>query len=406
MTDPKTIADPKVQEFIVSHEDTDLSVLLLSGKSVAAIPTSELVDQIRSRNKACKKLPQWYEATGIVYPPPLSLEQASSEETAAYKAEILASKGDRLLDLTGGMGIDSSYFARRFQAVTYVEQQEFLVSCFRHNCSRLGIDNCHIVAGDGVAYLKELPDDQYEVIYLDPARRDAEKKKVFALDQCEPDVSVIWEELLAKTPTVMVKLSPMLDITHTIASLQHVAEVHVVAVDNECKELLVLLERDFVGETIIRTINLHADQSQVFEFCRSEERDAVVGFGAEGKFLYEPNVAVLKAGAFKTMASRYQLAKMHEHTHLYLSDELIQDFPGRIYQVVRQFGASKKMIKANLKGMKVSIKSRNYPESVALLRKKYQLHDGDDRSVFFCTVKTAQQKEQKMVFECVKATIN
>ena len=402
MTNPEILAKPEVQEFLLKHENSDLSALVLSGKSVAGIPPSELVEQIKSRQKAKKKLPQWYQTQGIIYPPPISLEQASSEETAEYKAQILSAKGQRLIDLTGGMGIDCSYFARKMQHVIYVERQELLVTCFRHNTAQLGIHNCEFVHGDGVDYLSELNTNQYDVIFLDPARRDAARNKVIALNQCEPDVSLLWPTLLQKAPAVMIKLSPMLDIAHTIAALQNVSEVHVVAVDNECKELLFLLERGFVGEAVIHTVNMQKTGSQVFVFNREEERVATAELSSEGTFLYEPNVAMLKSGAFKVVAARMNLSKLHEHSHLYLSDQLIDEFPGKTYRIERSYPANKKTIKANLGALAVSIKSRNYPESAAMIRKKYRLRDGDERYVFFTTTRV-NAKEQRMVYECVKA---
>ncbi|MEL7148771.1 MAG: class I SAM-dependent methyltransferase, partial [Bacteroidota bacterium] len=402
MIDLQKLTAPTIQEFLIQHEDSDLSALILSGNSVAGIPITLLAEQIQSRRKAKNKLPKWYNTSGIVFPPPLSLEQASSEETGKYKADMLAEKGQKLLDLTGGMGIDSSFFAEVMQQVTYVERQPNLVSCFEHNSRLMGIDNCQYIAADGLDYLQQVVKNEYDVIFLDPARRDDQKNKVIALDQCEPDVSQLWQELLEKSPTVMIKLSPMLDITHTIAALGKVSGVHVVAVENECKELLFVLERGFDGEAKIYTINIQKTDKQTFSFNRSEEQAAVAGLGGEGLFLYEPNASVLKSGAFKVTASKMGLLKMHEHTHLYLSDKLVDGFPGKTYCIQKQYVANKKSIKSNLNGLAVSIKSRNYPESATMIRKKYKLRDGNQRYVFFATVRTGVA-EQKYVFECVKA---
>ena len=401
MTDPKAFDDPEIHDFLLKHENSDLTALVLSGKSVADIPVAEIVAQIRSRKKAKQKLPRWYQTKGIVFPPPVSIEQASSEETATYKAELITDSDAAMLDLTGGMGVDSSYFARSVKKITYVERQAFLVECFRHNCAKMAIENCAWIAGDGVGYLAEVATDQYDVIYLDPARRDNYQNKVIALDQCEPDVSVLHPLLLEKSRSVIIKLSPMLDISHTISALSCVREVHVVAVENECKELLFVLERGFDKAPTIHTVNLQKPEDQRFSFLQEEERNANAKIGSSGSYLYEPNAAILKSGAFKVVAQQLQLSKLHEHTHLYISDSSVKGFPGKVYHIEKQYPASKKMIKTNLGTLSVSIKSRNYPESAESIRKKYRLKDGSDRYVFFTTAKSAE-KEQKVVYECKK----
>jgi len=384
-----------VQIFIREHANDDLSKLLFSGKEVDGVPMTVIVDQIRSRNKAKLKLPSWYQVDGIVFPPPVSLEQASSEETGRYKANLV--NGSNLLDMTGGMGIDTSFFAERFEYVTYVERQVQLVSCFRHNGSLKGLKNIDYIDGDGVDY-HEKSDQQFDVIYLDPARRGGDDEKVYAIESCEPDVSAIQTTLSEKAEKVMVKLSPMLDITHTLSQLQHVTEVHVVAVENECKELLFILDKNFSEEPMIKTVNIEKGRTQFFQFHQSTEKQMKARIGAVAEYLYEPNTALLKSGAFKIPTDCFDLWKLDEHTHLYSSNELRDQFPGKIYHVEKIYTANKKAIKNNLKDLKVSVKTRNYPDTVASIRKKFNLKDGNDRYVFFCKV-----KNEKVVVECTKA---
>ncbi|MEL6557919.1 MAG: RsmD family RNA methyltransferase [Bacteroidota bacterium] len=386
----------QVQKFIRDNENADVSKLLLSGKSVGNLPISWVVDQIRARKKAKAKLPSWYERSGVVFPPMLSIEQSSSEITGSYKSEIAT--GKRLIDLTGGMGIDSSFFARKCEEVCYVERHKDLVEIFEHNCEALGIKNIDCVNGDGIAVIENADEDYYDVIYLDPARRGKDNQKVFAIADCEPDVVKLQKLFQQKAHKTLIKLSPMLDISHTLSHLRNVKEVYVIAVDNECKELLFLIERDLDGQPVIKTVNIESSAIQKLDFSQPEEQSADLKIGNIGKFLYEPNVALLKAGAFKLPTSRYGIYKLDEHTHLYSADILVPDFPGKVYEVDQYFQPNKKLIKKHLAHKKVSVKTRNFPESVSAIRKKYNLKDGNDAYVFFC-----QAEGKYTVVECRKA---
>lgn len=385
----------QVQRFIRDNEYADVSKLLLSGKSVGNLPISWVVDQIRARKKAKAKLPSWYERAGVIFPPMLSMEQSSSEVTGSYKSEILT--GKRLIDLTGGMGIDSSFFAQKFEKVHYVERHKNLVEIFEYNCEALEIKNIDCVNDDGITIIENAEDDYFDVIYLDPARRGKDNQKVFAIADCEPDVVQLQKLFLEKASRTLVKLSPMLDISHTLNHLQNVKEVHVIAVDNECKELLFLIERNFDGQPVIKTVNIEPSAVQKLDFSQLEEQLADLKTGSVGKYLYEPNVALLKAGAFKLPASLYHIHKLDEHTHLYSADSLVPDFPGKVYEVVQCFQPNKKLIKKHLSNKKVSVKTRNFPESVSIIRKKYNLKDGSDAYVFFC-----QAAGKYTVVECQK----
>lgn len=385
----------EVQKFIRENEQNDLLKLLLSMKSVHNVPMSVVVDQIKSRKKAKTKLASWYHQEGIIFPPPLSLEQSSSEITGQYKASLFS--GSRLIDLTGGMGIDTSFFSKVFEQIKYVERQELLVEVFKHNCQVLGIENIAYLNGDGVTYLRDIEYDYYDVIFLDPARRDQDNQKVFAIESCEPDVVQLLPLLTEKAKNILIKLSPMLDIKHSLNHLKSVKEIHVVAVENECKELLFFVERGFEGEAKIKTVNIEKGEKQKFDFILAEEQSAESNTGLLGKFLYEPNVALLKAGAFKLPTDRFEIRKLDNHTHLYTSDEYVADFPGKSYRINKSYQPQKKAVKGNLKDQKISVKTRNYPESAEAVRKKYGLKDGDEKYVFFCQV-----SGHKMVIECLK----
>ncbi len=389
------IISPEAQDFIQANEHSDLTKLLLSTQKYPDLNIPLLVDQIRSRNKAKNKLPSWYQTQNTVFPPPLSMEQCSSEATASYKASLIS--GDKLIDMTGGTGVDASFMSRNFKEVTYVERQKDLVEGFRHNAALLGIENCTFINEEANAYLGSTSDKIYDWIYLDPARRDQQKKKVIALEDCEPDVSLIQQMLLRKSDQIMVKLSPMLDIQYTISKLLYVKEVHIVAVQNECKELLVTIENGFEAEPKIYTVNLQQDHLEKFDFYWSQEKKCLVNFGAIETYLYEPNAAVMKAGAFKTVALALGLKKLGKHTHLYTANTLDKSFPGKVYKAQESYKPNKKILAKRLKGRKASIKTRNYPESAESIRKKFSVKEGVDLCIFFC-----ETPDGKTVIETLK----
>jgi len=370
--------------FLKEKKSIDLNKILLSADKYPGLKVPLLVDQIRAKEKAKTKLPNWYANEGIVYPPMISMEQCSSERTAMYKARLV--HGKTFIDLTGGTGIDTMFLSKKFDRGTYIEQQEWLVRCFQHNSQKLGVNNLEIIHGDGIDFITNHKDEDFDLVYLDPARRDSQKKKVIFLEDCTPDVSDIQDQLLGKTKRIMVKFSPMLDIQYVINKLPHVKEIHVVAVDNECKELLVLMENGYKKETKIIATNMNKGKEDSFSFFLSEEKRCEISMTGTKQYLYEPNAAILKTGAFKYLANQYDLEKLSEHTHLYSSEILKRDFPGKIYEVKASYKPNKKVVSSRLKGIKLSIKTRNYPSTPAVIRKKHKLLDGDDLNVFFCKV--------------------
>jgi 16S rRNA G966 N2-methylase RsmD len=347
-----------------------------------------VVVQIEGRQKAKNKLPSWYSNPDVIYPPHLALEQCSSELTAAYKAKLV--EGNTLVDLTGGLGVDSSCFAKQFGRVVYVERQEKLCQLAAHNFEALGLYNIETVNTDALAYLQKM--NPVDVIYIDPARRNSQGGKVFAVSDCEPNIVAVNDLLLSKANKVVVKLSPMLDVYAAMQQLKYPSKVHIVSVGGECKELLLLLERNYCDSVPIHCINLNKIFSQSFIFHRDEEISSTCCFASTlSHYLYEPNASVLKAGAFKTLAVRFGIEKLHPNSHLYTSDKLVSDFPGKIFKICGYSSFNKKDLSLFLKDIKkANICVRNFPVSVAELHKRLHLSDGGNDFLFATTLRNGQ----------------
>ncbi|WP_313790387.1 THUMP-like domain-containing protein [Flagellimonas okinawensis] len=352
--------------------------VLLHSPHFEGVSAKELATQIEAKKKCRDKLPTWYQSQHIYYPNKLNIEQTSSEGTAAYKAGIV--KGETLADLTGGFGVDSYFFSKRMERVIHCEIDPELSGIAGHNFKVLGRENIHCIAKDGLEYLRE-SSLLFDWIYVDPSRRNDKKGKVFLLADCLPDLPDNLELLFEKTRHVLVKTSPLLDIKMGIEELGHVKEVHVVALDNEVKELLFVLEKGYTGSIAIRTVNLSKDGKDTFDFEMESERAEKVSYGEPLSFLYEPNAAILKSGGFRSVANRYGLVKLHQHSHLYTAERPI-DFPGRRFRIRQVLPYSKKSLKA-LGASKANITVRNFPVPVAELRKKHKIKDGGERYLFF-----------------------
>ena len=375
--------DIATREFIEQHREDDVRVLALQAKRYPAVDMHEAVVQIEGWQAARTKLPAWAATGGIIYPPKISMEQCSSEQTARYKASLAG--GGRLADLTGGFGIDFSYMSRGFGEALYIERNERLCSIARENFALLGLHHAEVVNGNSEEVLASL--DALDWIFVDPARRDGDGRKVVALSDCEPDVVALEEVLLQKSRKVMVKCSPMLDITEACRQLKHVQEVYVVAVNNECKELLFILGGDMAAGCPVHCVNLLKDGCQEFSFTAGDENGAAVSCCTEvGRYLYEPNVAVQKSGCSGVLCQRYAMKKLHPNSQLYTSDERVASFPGRIFEVVDVLGFSKSDVKKVQALQKANITVRNFPESVQMLRKRLKLSDGGDNYIFATTL--------------------
>lgn len=370
----------EVQKYITTHLYRTPADLLLASSPYSKSQMTAIVGQIQARRKAQTKLPAWFATSQIIYPPVLSLEQCSSEVTAHYKKQVIS--GNTLADLTGGFGVDACYFAQVFDQVHYIEQNKALVEVVQHNLTQLGITNVQTYKQTAEEFTESLLHD-LDAVYIDPARRDQQKNKVFRLEDCTPNLLELLPNLWQKTNQVLIKLSPMLDIDLGVEQLGNVAEVIIVALNNECKELLFLLKKGFRGEALIKTVNLSANkQPQSFDFTRIEESVAQVEFAEPQQYLYEPNVAILKGGAFKQIAQHFGLAKLHLHSHLYTSNTLIADFPGRSFKVKAVCKYAKKEVMKHLTSKKANITARNFTDSVAVARKKLNLKDGGEDYVF------------------------
>lgn len=390
----------QTKAFVAAHRDEDIRTLALSVKPVAGLDIPFALDQIAGRRIASNKLPQWAACDDIVYPAHISMEQCSSEFTARYKAEIASrlcnpnpngnpnprgAATTAMADLTGGFGVDFSYMGAEFGHAIYVERQPHLCELAEHNMCALGLAQAEIIKADAVEYARIM--QPVDLIFIDPARRDEHGSRTYAIEDCTPNVLTLRDVLLEKAPYIIVKLSPMLDWRKTVADFQgHVSEVHIVSTNNECKELLLVLQRDTTTDPQITCIN---DEQRLQYRVSESTRGMSIGNAPlpETRFLYEPNASIMKAGCFDVIEQRYGVTQIGPGSHLMVAAEPIQDFPGRGFAVDAIAGMGKKDIKALLQGVThANIAVRNMPISVADLRKKLKLKDGGDVYLFATTM--------------------
>ena len=433
------------QDFIRQHQDDDVRQLAFLGSKYPEVDMPFALDQIRGRKMARVKLPRWASLEGIIYPPHISMEQCSSESTALYKAELAArllglpvsSSGTEMkaeneiefVDLTGGFGVDFSYIAARLGVKSmYVERQAHLCEAAKENFERLGLKNAIVKNGDGIEVLHSfLPkkddaasaDDSLgitydqprsllktnlglKIIFIDPARRDDAGNKVVSLKDCTPDVTVLQEEMLSKADYVIIKLSPMLDWHRAISELSHVREVHIISVNNECKELLLVLSARNMGDMEassadgevkhagnLRIYCVNDAQSFVCDELDMETSPVKIAPSTleEMQYLYEPNASLMKAGCFCVLSERYGARMLSKNSHLFVSREPIAAFPGRSFRIIAISSFNKKELKRHLSGItKANIATRNFPLSVAELRKRLKLKDGGETYIFATTL--------------------
>ena len=414
------------QDFIRQHQDDDVRQLAFLGSKYPEVDMPFALDQIRGRKMARVKLPRWASLEGIIYPPHISMEQCSSESTALYKAELAArllglpvsssfSEEIGFVDLTGGFGVDFSYIAARLGVKSmYVERQAHLCEAAKENFGRLGLKNAIVKNGDGIEVLHSLlpkkddaasADDSLgitydqprsllktnlglKIIFIDPARRDGAGNKVVSLKDCTPDVTVLQEEMLSKADYVIIKLSPMLDWHRAISELSHVREVHIISVNNECKELLLVLSARNMGENL-RIYCINDAQSFVCDELDMESSQVKIAPSTleEMQYLYEPNASLMKAGCFGILSDRYDARMLSKNSHLFVSQAPIEAFPGRSFRIIAVSSFNKKELKRHLSGItKANIATRNFPLSVAELRKRLKLKDGGETYIFATTL--------------------
>ena len=364
------ILDTAVQEYIRDNQHADVHQIAMAKSQFPGITGPELANQIAAKKKCIKKLPAWYRTAGIYYPPLLSVEQCSSEITAAYKAKLAS--GNTLIDITGGYGVDSYYFSQTNNSVIHCEINDELSAIACHNAPLLGQENTRFIADDGIKILRESP-QTYDTIFIDPARRSS-SGKVFMLKDCTPDVTENLELLLSRAKRILIKTAPLLDLSAGLKELAHVAQIHIVSVKNECKELIWIVEHSFSGKPKIISTTLNGQEKE-FSFIKDEEEIKAVAqislTGPKaGQYLYEPDVALLKSGAFNLIAERYHLQKLDNQTQLYVSDAINTSFPGRIFKIDQVLSAGDLKKEKNLTA---SVIVRNYPAQAAALVKKFHI---------------------------------
>lgn len=369
----------EVQNFINAQLKSDITKLVLKGSPFETVSIQEIAEQILAKNSCEKKLPTWFNAENIYYPNKLNIEQTSSEITANYKSDLVS--GETLIDITGGFGVDAYFFLQKVAKITHCEIAEELSEIVTHNFKQLKVKNITTYFGNGIEFLKKSK-EKFDWIYADPSRRNDTKEKVFLLEDCLPNIPENLDLLFQKTDHILLKVSPILDITSAINELQFVKEIHVVAVENEVKELLFLLEKNDTQNTEIITININKEEIQEFNFSSNKEASAT--YSEPKKYLFEPNAAILKAGAFQQISAHLKIDKLHQHSHLYTSDKLI-DFPGRRFEIKRCVSYEKKQLLKYIPTKKANITTRNFPETVAQIRKKTGLKDGGNQYLFFTT---------------------
>ncbi|MDR3340923.1 MAG: class I SAM-dependent methyltransferase [Candidatus Symbiothrix sp.] len=374
------------QRFIREHRCDDSRDLALHSKTVSEeIDLPWALTQIEGRQTIEKKIPSWFQSDDIIYPSHLALEQCSSEATARYKASLLS--GFSFADLTGGFGVDFAFIAPKFKAAYYIERQQALCKIAAHNFKALDLHSAKIENADARDYLQQMR--PVDVIFIDPGRRSDIGRKVSAIEDCEPDVTAIQDLLLEKAETVLIKFSPMLAISQALTVLKNVAEVHVVSLENECKELLFMLQKNTGNEARITCVNFSkTGESQEISFSRTEEKECRIEYTSQiEKYLYEPNASILKAGFFKGITRFYPIRKLHPDSHLYTSNKWVADFPGRIFQVESYSSFNKNELKNFLQGIDyANVSIRNFPLSVAALRKKLKIKEGGAIFLFATTL--------------------
>ena len=374
------LANQATLDFIQQHRTDDVRRLALQGGRHPEVDIHYALEQIAGWQKARTKLPSWAARDGIIYPPHLSMEQCSSEATAKYKARM-AGKGLRFVDLTAGFGVDAAFIAEGFQQVVTIEQQEKLCAITSENYRLLGLSQVEVRCGDGVDYLHAM--EHADLIYIDPARRDEHGGRTYDIADCTPNVLELREELLAKADRVMIKLSPMLDWRKAVEDLGKVSEVHIVSVDNECKELLLVLS-ELSKPLQVFCVN----DGQTFSFRPASTQSlSLPSLPSSFFFLYVPNASIMKAGCFEELAERFQIAPLDRNSHLFVSDSEVSGFPGRCFKIEKMTSLNKRELKEALADIRqANIAVRNFPLSVAELRKRLKLQDGGDTYIFATTV--------------------
>lgn len=390
---PSSLLNPEIQAYIRENSIKPITQLALQKNPFPGVDWAMILNQIASRQRAKDKLPTWYAAENIMYPSKISVEQTSSETAALYKSGLVS--GESLIDLTGGFGIDDYFFSKKVMQVTHCELNTDLSAIAQHNFKVLGADNIQCISGDSLNTLTEA-NKQWDWLYADPARRSDTKGKVFMLKDCLPGVPDLLDTYFKYTTNILIKTAPLLDITAGLNELHFVKAIHIVAVNNEVKELLWVLQKGYMGSPELVAVNLAKEGIDTFKTFYANDTQAV--YGMPDKYLYEPNSAIMKSGEFNAVGNRYNLTKLHRHSQLYTSGSLI-NFPGRRFMINQILPYQKAEMKHYAEGKKMNVTVRNFPLQVTDILKKWKIKDGGDTYAFF----TTNIDNEKVVLLCSKA---
>jgi hypothetical protein len=387
------LLNPEIQQFIDNNIDATIAKLALQKNPFPGVDWISILNQIEAKTKSKVKLPTWFNAKSILFPSKISVEQTSSERTASYKSEIVS--GESLIDLTGGFGVDDFYFSKKIKKIAHCEINSELSTIVEHNFKQLNVENIRCYTGDSLRILADL-NTNWDWIYIDPSRRNDTKGKVFMLKDCLPNVPENLGVLFTYSNNILIKTAPLLDITAGLGELANVKTIHIVALENEVKELLWVLEKGYAGNTSIKTVNITKEKRDFFEFVLNENIEDIE-YGLPEIYAYEPNSAIMKSGGFEQLSNLYKLKKLHKHSHLYTNSEII-DFPGRIFEIEKSIRYQKTELKNHIEGRKINITTRNFPETVEAIRKKWKVKEGGNQYSFF----TTDENDNKIVLICKK----
>ena len=382
-----------IQNFIDKNIDENIAKLALQKNPFPEIEWIAILNQIEAKAKSKTRLPHWFATKNIIYPSKISVEQTSSEKTADYKTSIVS--GDSLIDLTGGFGVDDYYFANKMKMVVHCEINSALSKIAKYNFKQLNISNIDCYSGDSLEVLTSLK-IKWDWIYIDPSRRNDAKGKVFMLQDCLPNVPEHLDLFFEHSESILIKTAPLLDITAGLSELKNVKTIHIVAVENEVKELLWELHKNYSGKVNVKTVNILKDKIDVFQFILDDTSEAPA-YSLPQKYLYEANSAIMKSGGFDEVATNYNLSKLHKHSHLYTNSSIIA-FPGRIFEIEKSIPYHNKDMKEFLEGSKCNVTVRNFPETVETIRKKWKIKEGGNQYCFF----TTDANDNKIVLICKK----
>ena len=387
-----SILNTEIQDFIDNSLQANISKLALSKNPFPEIDWKEIINQIVSKNKSKSKLTTWFTTEGIYFPPSISIEQTSSEITAKYKTDLLSGKS--IIDLTGGFGVDCYYFSKKFEKVVHCEKNVELSEIVKHNYKKLKVDNIECKAQNSTEVLTD-SDTNFDWIYIDPSRRSDIKGKVFLLKDCLPNVPANLDLYFSKSKNILIKTAPILDITAGINELNHIKSIHIIAIDNEVKELLWILEKDYSSKIEITSVNIQKEKTDSNSFVFGQNTPTT--FDLPNMFLYEPNAPLLKSGCSDNLSKTLNVDKLHPHSHLFTNLKLIE-FPGRRFMIEAVIPFKKDELKKHIEGKKMNITTRNFPLTVEEIRKKYKIAEGGNVFTFF----TTNINDEKIVLICNK----